>query len=99
MWRLMTVLVAVPGVALCMLNVYLGMTPEAHEPPPFVPYEHLRIRNKVCHTFCLIPSLIVEYSLCFLQRFPWGDGQRSFFHNPHVNPLPTGFEHSDDGHH
>ena len=43
----MTFLVAVPGVALCMLNVYLGMTPEAHEPPPFVPYEHLRIRNKV----------------------------------------------------
>ena len=46
-WRKLTFLVALPGVALCMLNVYLGLNPEAHAPPPFFAYEHLRLRNKV----------------------------------------------------
>lgn len=47
MWKKLSFFVAVPGVALCMLNVYLGAMQEEHHQPPFVPYEHMRIRNKV----------------------------------------------------
>ncbi len=50
-WKRLTFLVAFPGVALCMLNVYLGLDDvEAHSAPPFVPYEYMRIRNKASLT-------------------------------------------------
>ncbi|KAF4528575.1 hypothetical protein B566_EDAN015722 [Ephemera danica] len=76
LWRNLSFLVALPGVAVCMVNAYLRVMEHPHEPPPFVPYDHLRIRNK---------------------RFPWGEGQKSLFHNSHMNALPGGYEHG--GHH
>jgi len=72
-WRLLTYFVALPGVAVCMVNAYLGELEHkkhAHR-PEFKPYDHLRIRNK---------------------RYPWGDGVKSFFHNPAINALPDGYE-------
>lgn len=32
-------------------------------------------------------------SVC-LQKFPWGDGNHSLFHNAHTNALPDGYESS-----
>ncbi|XP_046836308.1 cytochrome c oxidase subunit 6A2, mitochondrial-like [Vespa crabro] len=69
LWRNLYIFVGAPATILSALNCYLNEG--HHKKAEFIPYEHLRIRNR---------------------RFPWGDGQRSFFHNPHVNALPTGYE-------
>lgn len=34
------------------------------------------------------------YVNVWFQKFPWGDGNHSLFHNSHTNPLPDGFEGS-----
>ena len=49
MWRILSFVVALPAVGVCMVNAYLKHQEEHHEPPPFVPYEHLRIRTKVIY--------------------------------------------------
>ncbi|CAL8304255.1 unnamed protein product [Merluccius merluccius] len=45
-WKILSFVVALPGVAVCMLNAYLKMQAHSHEPPEFVPYTHLRLRSK-----------------------------------------------------
>ncbi|KAK9522406.1 hypothetical protein VZT92_018873 [Zoarces viviparus] len=74
-WKILSFVVALPGVAVCMLNMYLKEQQHSHEQPEFVPYSHLRIRSK---------------------RFPWGDGNKSLFHNAHMNALPAGYEGHDE---
>ncbi|KAH8416206.1 hypothetical protein KR222_011063, partial [Zaprionus bogoriensis] len=38
------------------------------------------------------PYVKYEYLRRHNKRFPWGDGERSLFHNPSANPLSEGYE-------
>merc|ERR1712136_584167 len=77
MWKNISLFVALPAIGLTMVNAYLGeMEHMSHPRPPFVAYEHLRIRTKA---------------------FPWGDGNKTLFHNPRVNALPDGYEDEIEG--
>uniref|UniRef100_A0A1A9VSS1 Cytochrome c oxidase polypeptide VIa n=1 Tax=Glossina austeni TaxID=7395 RepID=A0A1A9VSS1_GLOAU len=38
------------------------------------------------------PFVKYDYLARREKRFPWGDGTKSLFHNPHTNALPGGYE-------
>lgn len=98
-WKILTFVLAFPGVGVCMANAYMKMQHHSHHQPEFVPYSHLRIRTKVnVRPTSLAGDLYLhhlEVDLSFPQKFPWGDGNHSLFHNPHANALPDGFESSE----
>ncbi|CAO2628544.1 Cytochrome c oxidase subunit 6A1, mitochondrial [Lemmus lemmus] len=71
MWKALTYFVALPGVGVSMLNIFLNSPHGDNKRPKFIAYPHLSIRTK---------------------PFPWGDSTHTLFPNPHVNPLPTGYE-------
>ncbi|XP_020784010.1 cytochrome c oxidase subunit 6A, mitochondrial [Boleophthalmus pectinirostris] len=45
-WKILSFVVALPGVAVCMLNTFLKEQHHGHDQPEFVAYPHLRIRSK-----------------------------------------------------
>ncbi|XP_070704091.1 cytochrome c oxidase subunit 6A2, mitochondrial [Pempheris klunzingeri] len=45
-WKILSFVLALPGVGVCMANSYMKLQAESHEQPEFVPHAHLRIRTK-----------------------------------------------------
>ncbi|KAH0509513.1 Cytochrome c oxidase subunit 6A1, mitochondrial [Microtus ochrogaster] len=70
MWKALTYFMALPGVGVSMLNVFLKSQHGEHE---------TQVRS--------LPSIRIR-----TKPFPWGGGNHTLFYNPHVNPLPTGYE-------
>lgn len=92
-WKILTFVVALPGVGVCMLNMYLKEQQHTHEQPEFVPYSHLRFRTKVWLlglTFNLHSSPMCHFDHCFyvgiflfiLAAFPLGRWQQKPFPQP-----------------
>ncbi|KAI3359527.1 hypothetical protein L3Q82_013926 [Scortum barcoo] len=46
-WKILSFVLALPGVGVCMANAYMKMQAHSHGAPEFVPYPHLRIRTKL----------------------------------------------------
>uniref|UniRef100_A0A667IQD4 Cytochrome c oxidase subunit 6A2 n=1 Tax=Lynx canadensis TaxID=61383 RepID=A0A667IQD4_LYNCA len=107
-WRLLTFVLALPSVALCTLNSWLHAGhrerpkfipyhhlrirtkvcwPETLAPRAGAWFRRARGAGGPPGRD-LADNLLSLYS----QPYSWGDGNHTLFHNPRVNPLPTGYE-------
>ena len=74
----------IPVIGLGHINAFL--LADHHERPEFVDFDHLR-----CIRQTLKPNL-VQIVRIRTKKFPWGDGDKSLFHNKKLNALPDGYE-------
>lgn len=92
-WKILTIVLAFPGVGVCMANAYMKMQAHSHESPEFVPYSHLRIRTKVrIYSACLqlyTPTIFLNifYSMRPHRNFPGVMEITVCF----ITPIPTLF--------
>jgi len=63
MWSKISIFVALPVIGICAYNAFRLERAhkehiEHHGRPPFIPYSHLRLRNKVCYYNVLSKNLL-----------------------------------------
>jgi len=81
-WRAIMVFVAVPALAAAHFSAFR---------PYIWPVEGENPHAR--------PDFVpYEYLRIRTKKFPWGDGNHSLFHNPHMNALPDGYETEDEHH-
>ncbi|TUM11645.1 Cytochrome c oxidase subunit 6A, mitochondrial [Bagarius yarrelli] len=90
-WKLLSFLVALPGVGVCMLNTFLKAQHHSHDQPEFIPYTHLRIRSKVTFyndhmTYTHTHSIIC---LDTVKKNKSASGRSSFSATPHSSTNTT----------
>ncbi|CAG7835215.1 unnamed protein product [Allacma fusca] len=79
-WKGITYFVCLPTIVVLTVKTFM--------PDPNV--------NEECKTHHERPKFVpYEYMRVRTKRFPWGDGNHSFFHNPKLNALPDGYEDED----
>lgn len=78
-WKILTIVLAFPGVSVCIANAYMKAQAHSHEQLEFVPYSHLRIRTKV--------SLWLMYYLTTISNYKCSLFQYHFLQNT-ICPLP-----------
>ena len=85
-WKILSFLVALPGVGLCFINAQLKEAEhhEHYERPEFVAYEHLRMRTKVSTDWqwaIILESHFFFYQIIcqFYQDFLWHETMDLFF--------------------
>lgn len=64
-WKILSYTVALPGVAVCMINAYMKFQEHHahHVTPEFVPYAHLRLRSKVRSDVSCCASRFGQYGV------------------------------------
>ena len=81
---------------LTILSVLLWLLKNLHIPQSNSFYQKAclawaDVRPTTTNTISAHTSLVIK-SRPLVQKFPWGDGNHSLFHNSHVNALPDGYE-------
>jgi len=68
-------------------------------PGVLVCYVNAQIKEKEEHEHERPEFVAYSHLRLRTKKFPWGDGNHTLFHNPHINALPDGYEEATEHEH